>query len=61
MIFMKKIEDIYTYAKTQKTENIIFLGTGGSSWWKNVSINKVKFFKNKKTPQIFLENVDEVN
>ncbi len=63
-LYEKKIEDIYTYAKKlKKTENIIFLGTGGSSLGGKTLVSiKSNFFKNKKTPQIFfLENVDEVS
>ena len=51
----KKINDIYFYAKKiKKSENVIFLGTGGSSLGGKtlVSINS-NFFKNKNKPQIF--------
>ena len=63
-LYEKKINDIYFYAKKiKKSENVIFLGTGGSSLGGKtlVSINS-NFFKNKNKPQIFfLENIDEVS
>ena len=63
-LYEKRIDDIYAYAnKLKKTENIIFLGTGGSSLGGKTLVSiKSNFFKNTKNPQIFfLENVDEIS
>ena len=60
-LYEKKIDDIYNYAKKiKKTDNVIFLGTGGSSLGGKTLVSiKSNIFKNKKKPQIFfLENID---
>ena len=55
MICMKKKLTIsYFTQKIKKTENVIFLGTGGSSLGGKTLVSiKSNFFKNKKKPQIF--------
>ena len=47
----------------KNAENVIFLGTGGSSLGgKTLVSTKINFFKNIAKPQIFfLENVDEIS
>ena len=65
MIFTKKkIDYVHSFSdKLKNSENIIFLGTGGSSLGGKTLVSiKSNFFLNKKKPQIFfLENVDQVS
>ena len=63
-LYEKKIEYVYSFSdKLKNNENIIFLGTGGSSLGGKTLVSiKTNFFLNKKKPQIFfLENVDQVS
>ena len=63
-LYEKRINDIYAYAnKLKKTENIIFLGTGGSSLGGKTLVSiKSNFLKIQKILKFFfLENVDEIS
>ena len=54
-LYEKQIDDIYAYAnKLKKTENIIFLGTGGSSLGGKTLVSiKSNFLKIKKILKFF--------
>ena len=63
-LYEKKMEYVYSFSdKLKNSENIIFLGTGGSSLGGKTLVSiKSNFFLNKNKPQVFfLENVDQVS